>query len=165
MEEAFLRFEVEIMKLSNFEDVVHSTLVVIEVGASGDTDVIHIDADCGAEGFVFEDDISIDEVHHGLEGRWRISESKVHDCWFKKSVSGFKHRLLFIPFTDSYVIVSPADVEFCIYVRVAEVLNEVHDQREGVLIPDCDGVDLAIILYRSQFAILFTNEEKGRCVW
>jgi len=70
VEEAFLWFEIEVVKLRNFEDIVNSTLVVIKVGASGDANVIHIDMDSGAEGFVFENDISIDKVHHGLESRW-----------------------------------------------------------------------------------------------
>ncbi len=165
MEEAFFWFEVEIVKLGNFEDVVDSTAMIIKVSASGDADVVHVNVDCGAEGFVFEDDVSVDEVHHGLEGRWRISEPKIHNCWFEESVSGFKRCFLFIPFTDSYIIVAPPDVEFCIYVCITEISNEVRDQGKGVLVSDCDGVNFAIVLYQSHFAILFMDEEKGRCIW
>jgi len=165
VEEAFFQFEIEIVKLGNFEDVVDSTVMVIKVSVSGDADVVHIYADCGAEGFVFEDDVLVDEVHHGLEGCWRISESKIHDCWFEESVSGFKRRFLFIPFADLYVIVAPPDVEFSVYVCIAKISNEVRDQRKGVLVPDGDGINFAIVLYQSHFAILFTDEEEGRCVW
>ncbi len=164
MEEAFLQFEIEIVKSGNFEDVVNGTPMVIEVGASGDANVIHIDMDCGAKGFVFEDDVLVDEVHHGLESCWRISESKIHDCWFEESVSGFKCRFLFISITDSYIVVAPSDVEFCIYVGVTEISNEVHNQRKRVLVLDCDGVNLTIVLYQSHFAVLFTDKEEGRCV-
>jgi len=70
MEETFLQFEVEVVKLSNLEDIVNCTPVVIEVGASGNANVVHIDADSGAKGFMFKDDVLVDKVHHGLESRW-----------------------------------------------------------------------------------------------
>ncbi len=70
MEQAFFWFEVEVMKLGDFEDVVDCASMIVHVCAGGDSNVIHIDADSHAEGFVFENDIVIDVVHHGLEGRW-----------------------------------------------------------------------------------------------
>ncbi len=70
MEETFFQFEVEIVELRHFENVVDCVTMVVEVGAGSNSDVVHIDADSGAEGFVFEDDVAIYEVHHGLEGRW-----------------------------------------------------------------------------------------------
>jgi|SRR6266702_5758802 len=127
MEKTFFWLEVKIMKLSNFEDIINGTPVVVEVGTSGDANVVHIDADCGAKGFVFEDNVPVDEVHHGLKGRWQISEPKIHDGWFKKSVSGFECCFLFVSFADSYVVVAPSNVKFGIYMCVAEILNEVRD--------------------------------------
>ncbi len=70
MEKTFLRFEIEIMKLGNLEDVVDRMSMVIYVSAGGDSNVIHINSDGGTERFMLEDNIAIDVVHHGLECCW-----------------------------------------------------------------------------------------------
>ncbi len=164
MEETFLRFEVEIMELGDLENIMDCTVMVIEVGMGGDSDIVHIDADCCSKGFMFENDILVDIVHHGLEHRWRVGESEIHDCGFEKSVSGFKRCFLLVSFTDPHVIISPSDVKLRVYVGVTEVSNEVCDQGERVLIVDRDRVDFSIILHWSHFSILFVNKEEGRCV-
>ncbi len=68
MEQAFFRFEVKVVKLRYFEDVVDCLFMVVEVCSSCDTDVIHIYADHCSQGFVFENNIVIDVVHHRLKG-------------------------------------------------------------------------------------------------
>ncbi len=70
MEEALLRLEVEIVELGDFEDVVDGMVVVIKVGTSGDSNVVHVDTDCGSKGFMFENGVPVDKVHHGLESCW-----------------------------------------------------------------------------------------------
>src|SRR6266702_8215182 len=40
MEEALFRFEVEVMKFCDFENIMNRTFVVIEVGVSGDPNVL-----------------------------------------------------------------------------------------------------------------------------
>src|SRR6266702_873626 len=111
MEEAFLWLEIKIMELGNFEDVVDCTTVVLEVSASGNANVIHINADCCSKGFMLEDDVPVNVVHHGLERRWRVGKSEVHDCGFEKSISGFKSRFLFISLADLYIVIAPLDVK------------------------------------------------------
>ncbi len=160
MEKAFFQFEVEVVQLSDFQDIRDRSSVVVEVGVGGDSDVVHVDTDSCPKWFMFENDIVIDVVHHGLEGCWQVRESKIHDRGLEKSVSGFKRCFLLISLADANIVVPPSDVEFCIYMCVAEVTNEVCDKREGVLIPNCEGVDLSVVLYRSHFAILFLDEEK-----
>jgi len=160
MEEALFWLEVEVMKLCDFKHIMDHPFVIVKVHASGDSDIVHIDADCGAKRFMFEDDVAIDVVHHGLECRWGVGESKVHDCRFEKSVSGFKCCLLFISFADAYVVVTPSYIKFGVYMGITEVLDEVRDKRKGILVSDGDGVDFSIVLYWSHFAVLFANEEK-----
>jgi len=70
VKEAFFWLEVEVVKLGNFKNVMHSSLVISEVHSSGDTYIVHINADCHSQGFMFEDYVSIDKVHHGLKCRW-----------------------------------------------------------------------------------------------
>ncbi|SRR6266702_1410610 len=113
---------------------------------------------------MLEDNVVIDVVHHGLERCWRVGESEIHDCRFKKSVSRFKCRFWFISLTDAHIIVAPSDVEFGVYMCITEVSDEVCNEREGVLVSDGNGVDLSVVLYWAHFAILFADKEEGRCV-
>ncbi len=127
MEKAFLRLEIKVMKLGDFEDVVYGALMIGHIRASSDSNVVHVDSDSRAERFVLEDDVTVDVVHHCLECRWRIGESEIHDRRLKKSVSGFERCLLFISFANAYIVVSPSNVKFCIDVCVTEVADEVRD--------------------------------------
>src|SRR6266702_1922455 len=144
MEEALLRFEVQIVELRHLENIVDGTTMVVEISTGGDTDIIHVDANGGTERFVLEDGVTIDEVHHSLECRWRIGKSEIHDRGFEKAISGFKRSLRFVSFTDAYIVVSPADIELRIDVCVAEVANKVCDERKGILISNCEGIDFSI---------------------
>ncbi len=96
---------------------------------------------------------------------WGFRHVSVMSQVSKEKMKRVRIVTLFIPLTNSYIVVAPSDVEFCIYVCVTEISDEVRNQRKGILVLDCDGVNLAIVLDRSHFAILLSNEEKGRCVW
>ena len=160
MEKAFFWFEVEVMKLGDFEDVVDGVSMIVHGRAGGDPNVVHVDSDSRAEGFMLENDVAIDVVHHGLEGRWRIGESKIHNRRFEKSISGFKCCFLFIPFADTYIVVPPSDVKLCVDVCVTEIADEIHNQGKRILISNGKGVDFAIILDWSQFTVLFADKEE-----
>src|SRR6266702_3357143 len=147
--------------MGHLEDVVHRAMVIREISACGDTDVIHINSYGGSERLVFEDDIAVYEVHHCLEGGWGIGESEIHHRRFEEPVSGFKGCFVFVAFANAYVVVSPPYVEFGINVRIAQVAYEIRDKGKRVLIPDSDGVNLLVVLDRAEFPILFANEEKG----
>jgi len=67
---------------------------------------------------------------------------------------------VFISLANVDVVVPPLNVEFGIYMRIAEVSYKVGDQQEGVLVVYSDGVDLSVVLHQSQFSVLFANEEK-----
>jgi len=127
VKEAFFWFEIEVVELGNFEDIMNGMSVVIEGGASGNADVIHVNADCHSKGFMFEDDVAVYIVHHGLKRCWGVGESKIHDGGFEESVSGFECGFLLIPFVNPYIVITPSDVKLRVYVCVTEVSNEVHD--------------------------------------
>ena len=160
MEEALLQFEIQVVELGDFKDVMYCLSMVLEVSVGSYAYIVHIDMDSGSEWFMFEDDVAVDVVHHGLKSCWQVGESKVHYSRFKKTVSGFEHRFLFISFMNAHVIVSPSNVKFGVYVRVAQISDEIGNQQEWVLVSNCDGVDLPVILYQSHFSVLFVNEEK-----
>src|SRR6266702_286420 len=134
--------------------------MVGEISVGGDADVGHVDADGGPKWFMLEDDVVVDVVHHGLEGRWRVCKSEIHNRGFEKTVSGFQCCFLLVTFVDAHIVIPPSDVELCINVCIAEVANEICDERKGVLISNREGVNLSIVLYGLQLAILFLDKEK-----
>ncbi len=160
MEKAFFWFEVEVVELCDFEDVMNCVFMICKVCTSGDSDVVHVDSNRSTKRFMFEDNVAIYVVHHGLECRWGVGESKIHDCRFEEPISGFKCHFWFIPFTDAHVIVAPSNIKFGVYVRIAKVSNKVCYKRKGVLVSDGDGIDLSIVLHWSHFAVLFANKEE-----
>src|SRR6266702_164513 len=139
----------------------YCVVVICQVGTCGDTDVVHVNSYCGPERFMFENDVTIDEVHHRLESCWGVGETEIHHGGFKESISGFKGCFVFVPFANTDVIVPPSYIKFCIDVGIAQIAYKIGDEGKGILVSDCDCVDLSVILDRSEFSILFTNEEKG----
>jgi len=115
------------MEFGDFEDVVNCALMVLEVGMGSDAYIIHIDADCCPKRFVFENNVTIYVVHHHLERHWGVGESEIHNGRFEKPISGFECGFLLISFTNLYVVITPSDIKFCVYVCVTEVSNEVHN--------------------------------------
>src|SRR6266702_2602337 len=128
MERAFLRFEVEVVIECNLEDIVDCCYMSFYVGACRNADVIHVYPYCGSSEFVFENGISKDVVHHGLECCRGVGESEIHDRGFEESVPCFKCCFALVSFLYAYVVVPPSDVEFGVYMCVAEVSYEVGDE-------------------------------------
>ena len=72
-----------------------------------DYDVIHVNRgmSCGYSQ-------SENRIHYHLEGCGGVGESKEHHSWFEQSFQGEKRCFPFVPWFDSDVIVSPANVDF-----------------------------------------------------
>ena len=127
MEKTFLRFEIEVVQLGDFENIMDCALMIGHICTGGDSNVVHIDSNSRAEGFVFEDSVTVNVVHHSLEGCWRISESEIHDCRFEKPVSGFERCFPFISLADPDIVIPPSDVELRVNMRVAKIADEICD--------------------------------------
>ncbi len=56
---------------------------------------------------------------------------------------------MLVSFADAYIVISPADVELRINVCIAEVTDEIRNEGKRVLVSNCEGIDLSVILYRS----------------
>src|SRR6266702_5817739 len=97
----------------------YGAVMVSQIGTRSDTNVVHINSYCSPEWFVLENNITIDEVHHRLKGRWGVGETEIHHCRFEEPISGFKGRFVFVSFTNVDVVVPPSYIELCIDVRVA----------------------------------------------
>jgi hypothetical protein len=51
-------------------------------------------------------------IHEALEGGGTVAHAKKHDSRFKESTACFKGSLSLVFFSDSNIIVSPANVKF-----------------------------------------------------
>jgi hypothetical protein len=60
------------------------------------------------------------------------------------------------------IVVSPSNIELGEPMLANKLINELLDERERVGIPHSKLIELSVILYRSLFAILLLDKEKGR---
>ena len=125
MECTFLGFEVEVMIKRDLKDISDCSSMSVYIGMRCDANVVHVYPYRGASEFVFENGILEDVVHHGLKCCRRVSESEVHDCGFEESVLCFKCCFSFVSFFDTYVVVSPPNIQLRVYMRIAEVSYKV----------------------------------------
>ena len=112
MEDAFFRFEKQVVLHCELQYFCNTFDVVIEVGAGGNCYVIHIFTNLRSQWFPFVYDRPKNPIHHCLKRGWRITETEEHHRWFPQSVLCFKGCLVFVTFLNSYVVVSPSDVQF-----------------------------------------------------
>ena len=79
---------------------------------SGDSDIVHVDADESAKSIVFGNHESVYIIHESLEGGRRVAEAKHHDPWLMKASLGLKCGFVSIGLLDMDVVVSLSYVEF-----------------------------------------------------
>ena len=73
-----------------------------------DKNIVHVNRDVS-----FIDEFPKDEIHHGLEGRWGICKAEEHDHWFEQTAVRFKGCFPLVAIADTYVIVTPSDIQLC----------------------------------------------------
>src|SRR3981189_2955991 len=125
-----------------------------------DEDVIEVDGDDTLGDEVFED-----FVHHRLEGRRAVGQSKVHHEWFEQTAISSKRRFPFIAFFYPHVVIPPADVELGEVLRAFESVNEVVNEGKGVAILSGDQIEHAIVLYEAKLSVLLLDEEDRSAYW
>ena len=67
---------------------------------------------------------------------------------------------MFIALFDSYVIVSPSNVQLGEDMCSREAICEVSDEGEGVLVLDGIRIEAPVVLYRSQLSVSFLYEKE-----
>jgi hypothetical protein len=71
-----------------------------------------------------QDGLSKNCIHHLLEHRGRVRESKEHNGQFKEPFIGDESCLPFVAFSDPHIVKPPSDVELC---EVLVLLDAVKD--------------------------------------
>jgi hypothetical protein len=101
-----------------------------------------------------------DGVHHYLERGGGVGEAKKHHHGFEEPFWSEEGSFPFVPWLNSDVVVSPADVELCEEGIATKVVDCLRDQGRNIAISFCPFVHRSVVLYRAQFSILPFDEEK-----
>src|SRR3979490_2512720 len=125
-----------------------------------DKNVVKIDGDDTLGDKVLED-----LVHHRLEGRRAVCQSKVHHKRFEQTAISSKRRFPFIAFFYPHIVIPPADVELGEVLRAFESVNEVVNEGKGIAILSGDQVERAIVLYEAKLSVLLLDEEDRSAYW
>src|SRR3981189_277427 len=125
-----------------------------------DEDVIEVDGDN-----TLGDEVLEDFVHHCLEGRRAVGQSKVHHKRFEQTAISSKRRFPFIAFFYPHIVIPPADVKLGEVLRAFESVNEVINEREGVAVLPSDQVERAIVLHEAKLSVFLLDEEDGSAYW
>ena len=103
---ALLRFEVEIIFGQDAKYVVDNTSMEFYVVWRVNEDIVHVNGDVA-----FVDQFAKDEVHHGLERGGGVREAEKHDHGFKEATIRLKGGFPLIAVSNTYVVVSPSNVQ------------------------------------------------------
>ncbi len=128
MESAFLGFEVEVVIECYLENILNGRYMSFHISLRCNTDVIHINSYSGPQELVFENGVSEDIVHHGLECHRGVGESEVHDSGFEESILCFECCFALVSFLNTYVVIPPPDVQFRVYVGITKISYKIGDK-------------------------------------
>jgi len=160
VELAFLRLEEEIKFLKLVQDVVDAKLMKDFIIFGGDDHIIHVDVEPSLHNFLLKY-----VIHHSLKSGWGVGQAKEHNCQFEESFAGLKGGFVFIAFFNANIIVSPVDVKLGKEVFLCKIVNEFRDEWQWIFIRDCPLVQVPIVLYRMELAILLSNQEEATGIW
>src|SRR3981189_2692250 len=105
------------------------------------------------------DKVLEDLVHHRLEGRRAVGQSKVHHQWFEQTAISSERRFPFIAFFYPHVVIPPADVELGEVLRAFKSEDEVVNGGKGIEILSGDQVRRAVVLDKAKPSVLLFDEE------
>ena len=125
-----------------------------------DPQVIHIDFEP-----TFSDHVSKDMIHECLKSRRSVAEAKEHYGGFKEAERSDECRfpLVFLP--DANVVIAPSNIELGEQCGVLHIIDQLRDEGKGIPIVDGVGVEISIVLARSQGSVLLGHKEKQRGLW
>jgi hypothetical protein len=109
----------------------------------------------------FHNEILENVVHHGLEGRGRVSESEKHHQRFIEAAMGIKCCSPLITHFHLHILVPPPHIELSEELCILKLIHQFGNEGKRVAILDCNRVQCAIVLYKMKGSILLFDEEDG----
>ena len=122
--------------------------------------VIHIDLEPS-----FSNHIGKNMIHERLKSRRSVTEPREHYSRFKEAERGDERRfpLVFLP--DANVVIAPSNIKLGEQCRVLHIVDQLRDEGERISVANGVGVEISIVLTRSQGSVLLGYEEKRRGLW
>ena len=118
-------------------------------------DIVHIDCSRAME------EVEERSVNVTLECGRRIAQPIVHNEEIKRTIPRPEGGFPFIAFCNPDEVISTSEVEFCETLGHPEMIQEVWDEREGVLILPSNFVQSSVVNAESEQAIFFLYEENS----
>ena len=78
-----------------------------------------------------------------------------------RSVVADEGSFPFVSFFDAYVVVTPPKIYFGEVLRALEFVNELRDERERIVVPNCVFIQIVIVLYHLLPTVLLGDKEYG----
>jgi hypothetical protein len=101
-------------------------------------------------------------IHESLEGGRGIIHAEEHDHRFKEAFMDNEGTFPLISFFDVNIVITPSNVEFGEDLSSFEFIDEVRDEEKRIGIAGGMGIEISVVLARTEFAILlFHKEERG----
>ena len=122
--------------------------------------VIHIDLEPS-----FSNHVSKNMVHECLKSQRGITETKEHYSGFKEAERSDECRFPLVFLLNANVVVAPLNIELGEQCGVLHIIDQLRDEGERIPVMNGVGVEITIILARSQGSVLFGYEEKQRGLW
>ena len=128
----------------------------MEGGVRGvDEEVIHVDNEPS-----FGNHIAEGVVHKPLEGGGGVGESEEHHGGFEEPLMGNEGGFPLVAVLDSYVVVSPPNIEFGEDLSVSQLIYEVGDEGKWVSVVDGVFINVTIVLAGAESSVLLFNKEE-----
>ena len=160
IEGTFRDLEREAMFLKAGKDMTSAMVVQCEVILGVYPQVVHIDLEPS-----FGDHIGENVVHERLESGRGVAEPKKHYGGFKETKRGDECHFPLIFLSDADIVITPSNIEFGEQCGVLHVIDQLRDEGERISVANSVGVEISIILTRSQSSVLLRYEEKRRGLW
>ena len=106
------------------------------------------------------DEVPEDVVHHPLEGRWGVAESKEHDRGLIQTLIGPEGCLPLVVLLDANVVVPPLYVQLGEVLCIAMLVYQLLDERQWVPVLDGVLIELLAVLDGSEGAAALEDEEE-----
>ena len=122
--------------------------------------IIHIDLEPS-----LGDHVSKDMIHEHLKC-WRgVAEAKEHYSGFKEAERSDEHcfPLVFLP--NANVVIAPSNIKFGEQCGVLHIIDQLRDEGKRISIANGVGIEISIVLARSQGSVFFGHKEKWRGLW
>ena len=104
-------------------------------------------------------------IHKCLKSRRGITEPKEHYSGFKEAERCDECCFSLVFLLDANVVIAPSNIKLGEQGRVLHIIDQLWDEGERISVANSVGVEISIVLARSQGSILFGHKEKRRGLW